>query len=153
MGQRSCVRMIQGPEINRYIPKHFRIGWWSLLVFLTLGLALETMHGFKIGWYLDVSNESRRLMWTLAHAHGTLFSLIHLGFAATLNSAFVKSGERYRTPSAFLTAAIVLLPGGFFINGGDPGIGVMLVPVGAVCLLLAVFMTVCGLSNERIDGH
>ena len=36
---------------------HLRFGWWSLLVFLSLGIALETLHGFKIGWYLDVANE------------------------------------------------------------------------------------------------
>ena len=41
-------------------------------------------------------------------------------------------------------AASVLLPGGFFLGGiafysGDPGLGVLLVPVGAVLLLTAVF--------------
>ena len=46
---------------------HFRVGWHSLVVFMLLGTALETMHGFKIGWYLDVSNETRRLMWPLTH--------------------------------------------------------------------------------------
>ena len=41
-----------------------------MAVFGTLGLVLETLHGFKIGAYLDVSNETRRLMWRLAHVHG-----------------------------------------------------------------------------------
>jgi hypothetical protein len=40
----------------------------------------------------------------------------------------------------------VCLPGGFFLGGvsfysGDPGLGVLLVPVGAVLLLAGVFMT------------
>ncbi len=43
-----------------YMRLHLRFGWWSLLVFLLLGLVLETLHGFKIGWYLDVSNSIRR---------------------------------------------------------------------------------------------
>ena len=51
---------------------HLRFGWWSLLVFMTLGLMLEALHAFKMGVYLDVSSETRRLLWTLAHAHGAL---------------------------------------------------------------------------------
>ena len=40
---------------QRLIVFHLRVGWWSLLIFLTLGLILEGMHGLKVGWYLDVS--------------------------------------------------------------------------------------------------
>ena len=40
--------------------RHIRVGWWSLLVFLSLGIVLETLHGFKIGWYLDTSSATRR---------------------------------------------------------------------------------------------
>ncbi len=29
-----------------YSRRHLRFGWWSLLVFLTLGIALESLHGF-----------------------------------------------------------------------------------------------------------
>ena len=52
-----------------------------------LGVFLETLHGFKAGFYLDASSATRRLMWTLAHAHGTLLSLVHLALAAFLNAA------------------------------------------------------------------
>src|SRR5882672_2928007 len=65
------------------VRRHLKVGWWALLVFLTAGLVLEALHGFKIGAYLNVSNETRRLMWTLAHAHGALLGLVNLGFAAT----------------------------------------------------------------------
>ena len=64
---------------RRYVRRHLRFGWWSVLVFLTLGTALEVMHGFKVDWYLNVANETRRLMWTLAHAHGVLLGLVHRG--------------------------------------------------------------------------
>lgn len=57
-------------RVAEYARRHLRFGWWSLLFFLTFGLGLETLHGLKVGWYLDVENETRRLMWTLAHAHG-----------------------------------------------------------------------------------
>ena len=64
---------------------HLRVGWWSLLLFLTLGILLEAMHGFKVQAYLGEQNATRRLMWTLAHVHGTLLSLVHLGFASAAN--------------------------------------------------------------------
>src|SRR5688572_24062207 len=63
------------------VRRHLRFGWFSLLVFLTLGLMLEALHGFKVQAYLNVMNETRRLMWTLAHAHGAMLGLAHLGFA------------------------------------------------------------------------
>src|SRR5215467_3384303 len=120
--------------------RHLRFGWWTLAVFLSLGIVLETMHGFKIGWYLNVSNETRRLMWTLAHAHGTLLALVNLAFAATLHMLKNLSARARSWVSGGLLAANVLIPGGFFLGGmvihaGDPGLGIVLVPLGAFFLL------------------
>jgi len=128
-----------------YSRRHLRFGWWSLLVFATLGLVLETLHGFKVRAYLDVSNDTRRLMWTLAHAHGTLLALIHVVFGLTIRSGLDIAAANQRLVSTALMAASVLLPGGFFLGGvvfysGDPGLGVLLVPVGAMSLLIAVFI-------------
>jgi hypothetical protein len=121
--------------------RHLRIGWWSVAVFGLLGLILETLHGFKVGLYLDVSNDTRRLMWTLAHAHGTLLGLVHLAFAFTLRHGGVEDGN-LKTASAALVGASALLPTGFFLGGvrfyaGDPGVGVALVPAGAVLAIYA----------------
>ena len=131
---------------SRYVRLHLRFGWWSLLCFLSLGIVLEGMHGLKVGWYLDVSNETRRLMWTLAHAHGTLLSLVHLAFALTVRSIAAGETPWQRVASSSLRGASVALPGGFFLGGikiydGDPGLGVLLVPVGAVMLFVAVLST------------
>lgn len=127
------------------IRRHLRFGWWSLLVFLTLGITLESMHGFKLGWYLDVSNETRRLMLRLAHAHGALLGLLNLVFAATLRAApeLVDRGRRIASPC--LLGAGVLLPAGFLLGGlvvygGDPGPGILLVPVGAGLLFVGVLV-------------
>jgi len=60
--------------------RHARVGWWSLLIFLTLGVVLESLHGFKVDWYLSASSHARRLMFTLAHAHGTLLAVVSLAF-------------------------------------------------------------------------
>jgi hypothetical protein len=132
--------------------RHLRFGWWSLLVFLTLGIVLEMLHGFKVGWYLDVANETRRLMWTLAHAHGTLLSVLHLVFAATACGdcrSPARPAAWRRRASACLFGATFLLPGGFFLGGvfvydGDPGLGVLLVPVGALLLWVAVLLSARG---------
>jgi hypothetical protein len=118
--------------------RHLRQGWWSLFGFLTLGVVLETLHGFKLGWYLNVDVEMRRLMFTLAHAHGTLLALVNIAVGLTLRS--VKGFELTRTASLSLLWGAVLLPAGFFLGGlvihdGDPGLGVILVPIGAFLLL------------------
>ena len=127
-----------------YARKHVRFGWWTLLAFLALGLVLEVLHGFKIGMYLDVSNETRRLMWTLAHAHGALLSLVHIVFGLSLRVMPELGPGNLRLVSSSLVGASVLLPGGFFLGGvtiysGDPGLGILAVPIGAALLGIAVF--------------
>ena len=122
--------------------RHLRYGWWSLFGFLSLGLLLEVLHGFKIGWYLDANQEMRRLMFTLAHAHGTLLGLVNI--AAGLTLRMVKGFEVTRAYSLSLLWGSGLLPAGFFLGGiiihdGDPGLGVLLVPVGALLLLYAIW--------------
>lgn len=128
-----------------YARKHVRFGWWTLLIFLTLGLVLEMLHGFKIRMYLDTSNETRRLMWTLAHAHGALLSLVHIIFGLCLRSMPELAGGSLSLASSSLVGASLLLPGGFFLGGiafysGDPGLGIALAPVGAAMLGIAVYL-------------
>ena len=127
-----------------YARRHLRFGWWSLLVFLTLGFVLELLHGFKVGMYLDASNETRRLMWRLAHAHGGLLGLIHVAFGLCLRGAPELASRRLPATSACLVGASFLLPGGFFLGGvafygGDPGLGILLVPAGAALLATAIY--------------
>jgi len=134
--------------------RHLRFGWWSLLVFLTVGLGLEALHGFKVPFYLDVSNETRRLMWTLGHAHGTLLGLVNLGFALTVRLLPEWSPRESTAASLCLCGATWLLPAGFFLGGlsahaGDPGLGILLVPCGGLSLLMAVFLTACGVGTVR----
>lgn len=133
------------PPRPDYARRHLRLGWWALFAFLLLGATLETFHGLKAGFYLDVSNETRRLMWTLAHAHGALLGLVNVVTGLSLRVLPALAVDR-RVPliSTCLAAATALLPAGFFAGGvtfysGDPGVGIALVPFGAACLLLAVF--------------
>src|SRR5438105_10359788 len=127
--------------IKKNADRNLRFGWWSLLVFLSLGGALETLHGFKIGWYVDVGNETRRLMFTLAHAHGTALALVNI--AAGLTARNMQGFVLRPSISLALIWAAILLPGGFLLGGivtydGDPGLGIWLVPIGGFLLLYGI---------------
>jgi hypothetical protein len=134
--------------------RHLIIGWLGLLLFLSLGIVLEMMHGFKVSFYLDVQNSTRRLMWTLAHVHGTLFALIHIAFACSLGSTRLTSTGWLSLISKCLSGALLLMPLGFFsgglwMYGGDPGLGVLLVPIGGLLLLSGVAVFCATLLRNR----
>ncbi len=142
-----------GAEEFDYFGRHMTFGWWSLFVFMALGLFLEYLHGFKVGWYLNVGNEMRRLMFQLAHAHGTLFSVLHIVFAFTARAMPVSAESWLKLASPLLMATSILMPGGFFLGGvwiydGDPGLGVFLVPIGALTMFVAVFLTARGVGRD-----
>jgi hypothetical protein len=131
-------------SIRQLTRAHLRNGWIGLVVFVCLGIGLESLHAFKSFAYLGVGNETRRLMFTLAHAHGIGLSLVHIAFAATLSLSILPSA-RLAIASRCLNGALLLMPTGFLLGGivtygGDPGIGVLLVPVGALLLLIAVVL-------------
>ena len=120
-------------------------------MFLSLGIVMEGLHGFKIGWFLDVGVETRRLMWRLAHAHGTLLSILHIAFGGMVLWNENWPVVRRAIASHCLSMAVVFMPTGFFLGGlyiydGDPGLGVMLVPVGAAMLFVAVLLTALSLK-------
>jgi hypothetical protein len=131
--------------------RNLRFGWWSLLVFLSLGGMLEILHGFKIGWYVDVGSDMRRLMFTLAHAHGTALALVNI--AAGLTARNIKGLPQPSSVSVSLIWAGVLFPVGFFLGGvvtygGDPGLGIWLVPIAALLLFYSVFRIAVDLSRS-----
>jgi hypothetical protein len=144
----------------RLARRHYLAGWLGLLVFLTLGGLLETLHGFKIGYYLDADHKLRRELWRLAHAHGTLLALVQLGFALGLPHFGHWTPGRLRLASFFLLDAAWLMPLGFFLGGlmpgeTDPSVGIVLVPVGAVLLLIAVtliLLSTRGSSKEKVES-
>lgn len=125
-------------------------GWWSLLCWLALGIALEAMHGFKVGWYLDVVNDGRRLQLTLAHTHGTLLSVLNILFALSLKDA---ESSAVAKASKCLKWAAVLMPlgflgGGIWSIGTDPGFAIVLVPVGGLLLFAGVLFAARAASNK-----
>ncbi len=137
-----------------YSTRHLRFGWSALALYICLGIVLETMHGFKIGWYLDVGNEARRLMFTLGHFHGTMLSLVNIAAGLTIRS--VDEFRLRPSVSWALIGAAILLPGGFLLGGfvtydGDPGSGVWLVPIGALLMLYGVIGFALGFPRGLRD--
>ncbi|MFP6586239.1 MAG: hypothetical protein VB814_01250 [Pirellulaceae bacterium] len=131
------------------VKRHLRFGWWSLFVFVLLGTVLEGLIGFK--WMPYMTNDTRQVLWRLAHAHGTLLGLVHIAFALTVHSGVGAIPHRWISPS--LITASILLPGGFFAGGiftfnGDPGVGVLVVPLGACFMIAAVLLIARSLKSN-----
>lgn len=130
---------------------HLRLGWWGMLAFLSMGAGLELLHALKLGFYLDVGNDTRRMLWTLAHAHGTLLAMLQFGFVLTLVLIPEWEGKGREWASRGLMASLLLVPGGFFLGGlfihrGDPGLGIFLLPIGFVLLFVGVLRTAQGVE-------
>ena len=151
MSQRQTPSADPAQQVAR---RHLLVGWIGLLVFLGLGITLEMLHAFKSGYYLDTRNSTRRLMWTLAHSHGTLFSLVNIAFALSLARVAPLEKRCLSWASGGLLGALLLMPLGFFLGGlkfygGDPGMGIIFVPMGALCLFVGVGAFVAGLLRSR----
>ena len=142
---------------QRIVQRHLRVGWLGLLIFVMMGAVLELLNGFKAGFYLDVSSESRRLLWTLAPAHGALLSLLQLGFAGTVLTLSTSTLRQSEWASRCLLASLILVPGGFFaggafIHGGDPGLGILLLPPGVLLLIAGISITLRNLWRADPSG-
>ena len=135
--------------------RHTRMGWRLLAAFATLGMLLEALHALKLDAYLAPGNETRRLLWTLAHAHGTLIGLVHLGFATLVRQTPGWVPQRRDLASRCLTMAGRLMPLGFLLGGirpygGDPGFGIILAPIGGLAFVIGLALAVGGTAH--LDG-
>lgn len=120
-------------------------GLLGLLVWLVGGLTLESFHGLKAALYLE--DDLRREMWTLAHSHGTLFSVICL--VLFLLQPFFNPKKAALADKLFAVAAW-MMPIGFFAGGlthseSDPGIAILfLVPPGGLMAAAALGILLTG---------
>jgi hypothetical protein len=143
---------VGGTEPRTLATRHLRLGWWGLAVFIVAGGILELFHAIKAPFYLDAAHETTRLLFRLAHAHGTGLSLVHVAFGLTVRARPRAASD---FASAALVTALILLPLGFFAGGvgasrGDPGLGILLVPAGALALLAGVVATARRIGDD--DG-
>lgn len=115
-----------------------RFGWSSLCVWAATGLSLEAAQGWKLSSYLD--DELTRQLLRLGHAHGALLSLMLLVYSSAGVPVLEQREDAGASVRKLLCAAALLIPVGFTLGAfghseSDPGVGVLLVPVGALCLL------------------
>ena len=114
-----------------------RHGFTLLFFSAVLGFTLEAAHALKLSGYLDIP--LRRELLTLAHAHGVGLALVLLAYAA-VGAVDRQSAAVQRT----LSIGSVLVPLGFALasfdlHESDPGIGIVLVPLGALAILRALY--------------
>jgi len=131
------------------------VGLAGLLAWLVGGMALEALHALKSVAYLQ--DPVRRLTWTLAHAHGTLLSIAAIVLGAIVLPRSGASVTSQRRSDRIFAAGSILLPLGFLLGGishpeGDPGPGILLVPVGALACaagLAIPLVTILRSSRDR----
>ena len=114
-----------------------RQAWISLALWIAFGILLEGFRAFRSPAYLD--DAVRRDMFRLAHAHGTLLNFVLIAAALCARLQLIHLAAM---TSLGLRIAVVLLPAGFLFGGlwhlkDEPGLGILLVPIGAVLLLFA----------------
>ncbi|CAN5166553.1 hypothetical protein BH20VER2_BH20VER2_07860 [soil metagenome] len=119
-----------------------RQGWISLALWISFGILLEGFNAFRSPAYLDEA--TRRDLFRLAHAHGTLLNMVLLLAAVCARLDLIRIRPM---TSLGLSLSVILLPAGFFFAGlfrirDEPGFTILLVPVGAV-LLLASAVYIC----------
>jgi hypothetical protein len=120
---------------------HVRLGWLLLLVGVVAGTTLEGLHGLK--WAPLLDDPLRRELLSLAHFHAGLLGLVNLVYAGFADLPAL--GSARRLASRALRAGSLLLPLGFLLGGvwhmeGEPGLGVLLVPVGALGVGTAIVL-------------
>ena len=134
----------EGDQATRALRgRHQKLGWVVLLVAATSGLVLESLVGFRVAAYVDFTAAPRRELWTLAHAHGTLLGALNLIYAALLPTMFQGRDRARSLASLGLVTAAVAMPLGFFLGGAflignDPGLAIVMVPLGGAALVLAL---------------
>ena len=128
-------------ELPRPLERLLFQGWVSIAIWMSFGLLLEGLLGYKVPAFLE--DAQRRELFRLAHTHGTLLAIVLIG-AALCGRLF-----EIRPPSVAVTAlrlGAVLMPLGFLLGGiwhpeGDPGVGIWLVPPGALMVIFGAIAT------------
>src|SRR5215471_13149814 len=113
-------------------------GWTSVAVWMSFGLLLEGLIGYRIPSYLG--DTQRRELFRLAHVHGTLLGVILI--AITLSCEYTTI-QLHRAARIAVRTGALLMPLGFMLAGvshpeGDPGIAIWLVPPAAVLVIFGI---------------
>lgn len=119
-----------------------RFGWTALSAWALFGLALESMHGWKVGAYLD--DALARELLRLAHAHGVGLAIAVLALGEAGVPLYGERGDG--GASLALRAGALVVPIAFALSSidhpeGDPNVLVWAVPIGAALAIYALART------------
>lgn len=122
-------------------------GWIGIALWMSIGLVLEGLIGFKSPSYL--LDPQRRELFRLAHSHGVLLNLLLV--AAAICARYSTS---LRIAAHALRAGSILMPLGFLLAGishpeGDPGLAIWLVPPGALLAIFGAVLTAISWKANR----
>jgi len=122
----------QSARLNRSLIAQ---GWMAVAFWMSVGLLLEGLLGYKIPAYL--SDPQRRELFRLAHAHGTLLGVVLIAAGLCAERVAVALPKAAHLA---LRAGSILMPVGFFLSGvwhteSDPGLAIWLVPPGALMVI------------------
>ncbi len=123
-------------------------GWVSVAVWMTVGLLLEGLLGYKIPGYLN--DPQRRELFRLAHAHGTLLAMLLIVAALCAKNFEI---DLSRAPRLALQIGAVLMPVGFLLAGiwhteSDPGLAIWMVPVAALIIIFGAIAMAMACINQ-----
>lgn len=113
-------------------------GFSLLFASACLGFLLEAAHALKLSAYLDVPLRRELLVW--AHAHGVGLALVLLAYAACGAVDRASAAVQHTLALGCLLMPLGFLLGSLNLHESDPGIGIVLVPIGALCVLYALFI-------------
>ena len=122
-------------------------GLAGVAVWMSFGLLLEGLIAFRVPTYL-LDNVARE-MFRLAHAHGTLLSLVVVAIGLCWRSGFIAPP---RIATLALRIGAVVMPVGFLLGGighyeSDPSPLVFLAPLGGVMVIFGI--VACAVSFKR----
>lgn len=132
----------------RWIAPMLVQGWAGVAVWMAFGFLLESLLAYKTPAYLN--DPQRRELFRLAHAHGTLLSLLLIVAAVCARLGLAVPP---RAAAMSLRTGAILMPAGFFLAGvwhpeGDPGMAIWLVPPGALLLIFGIIATALASRNR-----
>jgi hypothetical protein len=137
------------PQSKDWILSMLFQGWLGIALWMTFGLLLEGLLGYKIPSYLNDSQ--RRELFQLAHAHGTLLNVVLVIAALCAKKFLLEISTLGRTA---LRIGTLLMPIGFFFAGishteGDPGMAIWLVPPGALMVIFGAIYLALAIKKKN----
>lgn len=112
--------------------------WFGLFFWMSMGLLFEGLIGFRAPVYLQDS--LRRELFRLAHAHGTILSILLLIVNLYLVKELISPP---RLAVRALQAGVLVMPFGFLLGGlwhyeSDPNFLIFLAPLGGLLIIFGV---------------